>query len=527
MTTDAPPRRATWREWVGLALLTLPMLALATDISVLFLAMPSISADLQPTTSQMLWILHIYGFLIGGFLITMGRLGDRVGRRKLLLIGAGAFAVLAVVAASSNSPEMLIVVRALLGVAGATLMPSCYSLLRPMFEDEDQRRFAIAVMYGAFAVGGAIGPLLGGVLLANFAWGSVFLVNVPPLALLLVLGPVLPPEHRDESSQRLDLASVALSVVGMIAVIFALQEAAEQGAAPVHAGALVLGLVLLTVFVRRQRRLGDPLLDLALFGNRRFTVSLGMVMLTAIGGLAGFYLFTQYLQWVLGLSPFEAGIATLPFVVASGAGSLLGPVLARWFGQVPTIVGGLVAGAIGFVLAASVTGSGSVAAVVGMLTIMGLGMGVSMMLGSDLILSSAPPDRTGSAASMQEISGEVGTALGVAVGGAVGMIVYRGSLGASLPDGLPAAAANAADASVAGGLAAAAELAEPLGSELFASVRGAFSDAVQAGFTLGAGVLAVVAVTVLVMLRPARTPAPEVPNDEPLSGDGGPEPANA
>src|SRR5699024_78594 len=214
--------RATWKEWTGLGLLVLPMLALASDLTVLFLALPTLSAGLSPTASEALWITHVYGFLIAGFLITMGRLGDRIGPRRLLLIGAAVFGLLSVVAAFSVNAQMLIVSRALLGVAGATLMPSLFSLLRTMFHDEVQRRLAIAIIFTSFSVGGAVGPRLGGVLLEFFWWAAIFLINVPPMALLLLLGARLLPERTEGNNGRLDLTSVVLSVVGMLAVVYGL-----------------------------------------------------------------------------------------------------------------------------------------------------------------------------------------------------------------------------------------------------------------------------------------------------------------
>lgn len=218
--------RATWREWIGLGLMVLPMLALASDLTVLFLALPTMSVDLAPSASQGLWITHVYGFLIAGFLITMGRLGDRIGPRRLLLLGAAAFGILSVVAAFSVDAQMLIVTRALLGIAGATLMPSLFSLLRIMFDDDSQRRLAIAILFSSFSVGGAIGPLLGGALLESFWWGAIFLMNVPPMALLVLLGTRLLPERAGGSGGRLDLTSVVLSVTGMLAAVYGLQDLA-------------------------------------------------------------------------------------------------------------------------------------------------------------------------------------------------------------------------------------------------------------------------------------------------------------
>ncbi|QSB14846.1 MFS transporter [Natronosporangium hydrolyticum] len=492
--------RAGWRQWLGLLLLVLPMLALATDLTVLFLAMPSIAGDLSPGTSQMLWIVHVYGFFIGGFLITMGRLGDRVGRRRLLLIGTAAFGILSLIAAYSVSAEMLIVVRALLGIAGATLMPSAYSLLRNLFHHPRQLRFAIAAMMAAFGGGTALGPVLGGVLLEFFWWGSVFLVNLPPLMLLLVLGPLLLPEFREPSGHRLDLASVALSLGAILGIIFGIQEMAEHG---IHIGYLVAitaGVGLAVLFIRRQLRLPDPLLDLRLFRNRRFTASLAAVLMLGIGTVGGFYLFTQYLQWVAGLSPLTAGLWTVPFSLATVLGMLVAPALSRWLRPAYVIGGGLLVSAVGLTGAAVLTTTGSVTWIAASYSLGAIGQGAATALLSDLIIATAPLAQAGSAASMQEVSGELGVALGIAFGGGAGMLVYRATLTDSVPPAVPQESADTARSSVAEALEVAGALPGAVGSELLQVIEEAFTRALQVGFGFGAVAVTVVAVLILVVL---------------------------
>ncbi len=516
MVNDAGPdgatirARAGWREWLGLVVLTLPMLVLATDLTVLFLAMPSITADLRPGPSQMLWILHVYGFLIAGFLITMGRLGDRIGRRKLLLTGSVAFAGLSVVAAFSTDAGMLIVARALLGVAGATLMPSAFSLLRTMFHDDGQRRFAIAVVFSAFSAGGALGPLIAGVLLELFWWGSVFLVNVPALALLLLVGPLLLPEYREERTHRLDLVSVGLSLGAMVGVVYGLQEIAAgqegtgQGSTWPAMGAAAAGLVLAVIFVRRQLRLPDPLLELRLFANRGFSTSLGAVLLTGIAMVGTFYLFTQYLQWVLNLSPLQAGLWTVPYVVVNIAGTLLAPALARWVRHAAVIGTGQFVVAVSFALLA-VAGDAGLLVVTAIIALAGFGQGVAMALASDLIISTGPAGRAGSAAAMQEVSGELGTALGVAFGGMAGMVAYRSTLAETLPAGVPQWAAESARDGVTGARAAAERLPDPLGPALLDVAQGAFTWALQTWSGIGAVIMVAVATLITTLLWNAGT----------------------
>src|SRR5829696_3144907 len=225
--SEAP--RARRREWIGLAVIALPCLLYSMDLTVLELAVPKLSADLKPTSSQLLWILDIYGFLLAGFLITMGTLGDRIGRRRLLLIGAAAFGAASVLAAFSRSAEMLIATRAVLGVAGATLAPFTFSLFANIFLDPDQRTLAIGVWATSFSAGAAIGPLAGGLLLEYVWWGSVFLLAVPVMALLLVLGPVLLPEFRYPHTGRLDLFSATLSLAAVLAMIYGLKQVAQEG----------------------------------------------------------------------------------------------------------------------------------------------------------------------------------------------------------------------------------------------------------------------------------------------------------
>ncbi|QBI19607.1 MFS transporter [Egibacter rhizosphaerae] len=505
-SSTRPSGRATWRQWLGLAILTLPMLVLATDLTVLFLAMPSISADLQPGSSQMLWTLHVYGFIIAGLLITMGRLGDRIGRRRLLLFGAGAFAVLAVCAAYAVNIEMLIGARALLGIAGATLMPSTFSLLRNMFADDSQRRFAIAVVFSAFSAGGAIGPLLAGVLLEFFWWGSVFLVNAPALVLLLLIGPLLLPEYRDPDAQRLDLSSVALSLGGMLGIIYGLQEGFEHQSVWPYAVPVVFGLGLALWFVRRQLRLADPLLDLGLFANRRFSASLAAVLLTGFAMVGAFYLFTQYLQWVLELTPLQAGLWTVPYIVINIAGAMTAPVLVRRFRTAYVMGAGLALAAAGLTFAAVVGANADLVLTLTGLSVAGLGQGAAMMLGSDLIISTPPVARAGSAAAMQEVSGEFGQALGMAFIGSIGMFAYRAFLGSAMPAGVPPDAADAAQNSVTGASAVAEQLPAAVGAELLATAREGFTQALQTGLAVGAAILAGVAVLVVWLLRqPAAT----------------------
>src|SRR5512143_630379 len=327
MTMRAP--RAGRREWIGLGVLALPCMLYSMDLTVLDLAVPQLSAELRPTSAQLLWILDIYGFVLASLLIPMGTLGDRIGRRRLLLIGAAAFGVASVFAAFSNSAEMLIAARAVLGIAGATLAPSTLSLIRNMFLDAQQRTTAIGVWIASYSVGGSIGPLLGGVLLSHFWWGSVFLVGVPVMLLLLVVGPLLLPEFRVPNAARIDLLSAVLSLTTVLLVIYGIKQIAQGNNGWASVVSIGCGLVVGRVFVARQRTLSDPLIDLQLFRSRAFSAALMAYSLATFVTFGIYFFIGQYLQLVRGLSPLQAGLCMLPFFACFIVGSTLAPMIAR------------------------------------------------------------------------------------------------------------------------------------------------------------------------------------------------------
>jgi DHA2 family multidrug resistance protein-like MFS transporter len=416
------------REWIGLAVIALPCLLYAMDLTVLYLAIPQLSADLEPSSTQLLWIVDIYGFLIAGLLITMGTLGDRIGRRRLLLMGAAAFGAASVLAAFSTSAEMLIASRALLGVAAATLAPSTLSLIRNMFHDSRQRTFAIGVWITSFSAGAALGPVLGGVLLEFFWWGSVFLLGVPVMVLLLVVGPRLLPEYRDPNPGRLDLVSVALSLVAVLAVIYGLKRIAIDGPGAPSALSIVVGLAVGTLFLRRQTRLADPLIDLRLFRVGAFRTSLAINTLGFFVAFGGELFVAQYLQLVLGLSPLEAGAWTVPGAAGFVVGSMVAPVLVRRIQPAFVTAGGLALAAVGFAVLAQVGGSSGLAVLVTGTALLSLGLGPVFTLAADLVVSAAPPERAGAASAILETSSEFGSAAGIAILGSLGYAVYRGEL---------------------------------------------------------------------------------------------------
>lgn len=504
-TSPDTPALAGRREWIGLALIALPCAVYAMDLTVLNLALPAISADLQPTPSQLLWMIDIYGFLVAGFLITMGTLGDRIGRRRLLLIGAAAFAVASTLAAYVRSAEALIALRALLGVAGATLAPSTLSLIRNMFHDERQRQFAIGIWITAFSVGSAIGPLAGGVLLQWFHWGSVFLAAVPVMLLLLLLGPSLLPEYRDPQAGHLDLPSVALSLATVLPLIWGLKHFAESGASTAAFAALVIGLGMGVLFVRRQGRLDYPLLDLRLFQRAAFSAALTTYALSCLA-MFGVYIFiTQYLQGVLGLSPLAAGLATVPWALSFVVGSLLAPRLAQRWPAHQLLAGALLMAAIGFVLLLTTSHERTTLPILIAATIvMSLGMAPVFTIGTEIVVTSAPPERAGAASAMAETASEFSGACGIAIFGSLGTLLYRERLLAALPAEMPADSAAAAGATLGGALSTAAVLPGALGEALRVAARHAFTDALHATAAAGALLLLLAAVLVRRMLTPRQ-----------------------
>ncbi len=498
----APPK-AGRREWLGLAVLVLPVLLVSITVTVLYFAVPFLSVDLRPSGTELLWIVDIYAFLLAGLLIAMGSLGDRIGRRKLLLWGAAAFGLTSAAAAYAPSAELLVVARALQGAAAATLMPPTLALIRNMFHDPAQRRTAVALWAASFAGGSVLGPIVGGWLLEQAWWGVVFLMNVPIMLLLLALGPLLLPEYRDPRPGRFDLWSAVMSLAAVLPVVYAIKQLAGGGAVLEAAGALALGLLFGLGFVRRQHRLASPMLDLSLFRDRGFGVSLltGTLAIFALVGV--FYFVSQYLQMVLGLRPFVAGLLTLPAAGMALAGALVGAALVSRFRPGPTIAAGMLVACAGFLALAQVgPGSGDAILVTG-LALLGGGIGVVQALASDLVVAVAPPERAGSASAVLEAATELGGALGVAVLGSMGLAVYRSAFVA--PEGLAPEVARIAGETLGGAAGVAVDLPGHLADAVLGSARAAFTEGMQLSAVVAAGMLGLAALLTAVTLRRLET----------------------
>jgi DHA2 family multidrug resistance protein-like MFS transporter len=498
--TRAEPR-AGHRDWIGLAVLTLPALLASMDLSVLFMAAPWLAADLAPTGPQLLWIMDAYGFLMAGLLLTMGALGDRIGRRRLLLAGAAAFGVASVLAAYAPTAELLVLARGLLGVGGATLAPSTLALLRGMFADPGQRRIAIGVWTGAFTGGIAVGPIVGGLLLEHFWWGSVFLINVPVMALLLVLGPALLPESRGRSHGRFDLVSALLSIAAVLLVVHGVKELLHAPDLGPALAAILAALAVGALFVRRQLRLADPLIDVRLFRDGGFGAAFGGYVMMIVGSAGLGFLAVQYLQVVLEIRPFTAALWQLPTVAATGIGIVLTTTLVRWLRPAVLAGSALLVAAIGFLVVAQVQVDTSPAAMMAAYSVVTLGTGMLVPLAIDLIVGAAPPHLAGAAAGLSEAGSELGGALGIAVLGSIAAAVYRSQFG---PGELPSEATE----TVGSAIAAADTLPDALAEALIAEAQQAFT----AGFTTAATVMAVLltvtATLVFVLLSQQGGPVP-------------------
>jgi DHA2 family multidrug resistance protein-like MFS transporter len=485
--------RATRREWIGLAVIALPCMLYSMDLTVLNLAVPALSADLKPSSTELLWIVDIYGFMVAGCLITMGTLGDRIGRRRLLMIGAGAFGVASVLAAFSTSAALLITSRALLGIAAATLAPSTLSLIRNMFLDPGERTVAISVWVMSYSAGAAVGPVIGGVLLEYFWWGSVFLINVPVMLLLLALGPVLLPEFRDPHAGRLDILSAAQSLVAVLAVIYGLKRIAEQGASWLAFAMIGLGFAVGALFVHRQSRLADPLIDLHLFRAPAFSAAIATNMLGFCVIFAVFLFIAQYFQSVLGLSPLHAGLWGLPSALAFVAGSMLTPAIVRRVRPAYVIAGGMACAAAGFVVLTLVNnGASDLALLIAGSVVLSLGVCPVVTLTTDLVLGAVPPERAGAASAISETSSEFGGALGIALLGSVVTAAYRGAMADAVPE---------ARDTLGGAVAVAAQLPEHLGAALLDSARAAYVHAFELTAVISAAVSIGVALLALLLLR--------------------------
>ncbi|MFW0786528.1 MFS transporter [Gordonia sp. CPCC 206044] len=489
------------RMWWGLAVLTLPVLLVSMDFSVLYLAIPAITDALDPSATQQLWILDIYGFLIAGLLITMGNVGDRVGRRRILLAGAALFGVASVIAAFAPNAAVLVAARALMGVGGATLMPSSLSLIANMFPNARDRAKAIGVWTAAFAGGSAIGPVIGGVLLHHFWWGAVFLINVPVLAILFLAGPRLVPEYRAGSSAPFDVTGVVLSMLGILPLVYAVKTLAAEGASPTVFVIGAFGVLMLALFLAQQRRAAAPLLDLALFRNPLFSsaVSVALVGMMALGGMS--YLTGVYLQSVRGFDVLSAALAGLPMAVAVAVFSIGASRVVAAVGLRTAFVGSVLLAAAGNLGLLMLDMSSPLWIYLVFTSIAGIGYGVQFSVVSDVVVGSVPVERSGAASGISETSFELGTALGLALLGSLATLVFREnsggwSFGDTLGETLHRALGMGDD-----------------GTALASAARAAYVDGMHAASLASVILLGVLAVVLTLVMRTRRTSRPNSPQE--------------
>jgi DHA2 family multidrug resistance protein-like MFS transporter len=495
-TATPPAARAGRREWTALGVLMLPLLLVSMDVSVLYFAIPAINADLEPSGAQQLWIFDVYAFVLAGLLMTMGSLGDRVGRRRLLLIGAAAFGAASLTAAYADSAGTLIAARAVLGVGGATLMPSTMALIRTMFTDPGQRAKAIGLWSGVMTGGIALGSVMSGVLVQYFWWGSVFLVNLPAMVLLLVLGPILLPESRDPAPGRFDWPSVPLSTAAVLPVVYGLKEIAVQGCHTEYVVSIALGLLFAALFVHRQRTAANPMISPALFRGPGFGPAVALNLLSSFGMLGSAFFTTQYLQSVLGKSALEAALwALLPSVPIGMAAPLATSLVQKGVDRAHVVTAGFAIGAAGYGLLA-LAGTDSLWLVLSACGILASGIVMVISQMTDLAMGTAPAERAGSASALLETGAEFGGALGMAVLGSVGTAIYRHEI----PSSAPAPARE----TLGGALAVAGRLPGRTGDALATAAREAFTTGMQGAAITGAVVLAGAAVAATATLRRTR-----------------------
>ncbi|MFC0599323.1 MFS transporter [Streptomyces palmae] len=518
LTAGAP--RAGRREWIAFSVLMLPLLLVSMDVSVLYFAVPAISRELDPTGTQQLWIFDIYGFALAGLLITMGSLGDRIGRRRLLMLGAAAFGLASLGAAYAQSAEMLIAARALLGIGGATLMPSTMALTRHLFQDPKQRTAAIGIWSGAMAGGVALGSVLCGVMLRHFWWGSVFLINTPVMVLLLILAPVLLPESRNPEPGRFDLLGVPLSMGAVLPVIYGVKELAADGYAPLPALCLTAGLLLGAAFVHRQRTHPNPMVSPELFRGRGFGSAVGINLLASFAMMGSSLFTTQYLQSVLGKGPLEAALWSLVPSVSVGVAGPTAAALGQRINRAYVIAGGFLTAAVGFALLAF-TGTHSLTLVLVGAAVLASGIVTVMALITDMALSTAPAERAGAASSLLETGQELGGALGMALLGCIGTAVYRRDMADAVPTGLPSATADSVRETLGHAALVAGRLPGRAGQALLDDAREAFTHGMRIASLAGVVVLLAGAVLAAVALR--RIPA-AVPGAGPADGAGAVDP---
>ncbi|MFI9775160.1 MFS transporter [Streptomyces sp. NPDC051956] len=484
-------------RWVVLVVLCTSLLLVALDATVLHVAVPAVTQDLRPSAVQLLWIVDAYPLICAALLILFGTLGDRVGRRRVLLLGYGLFGVASALAVFASTPHILILARALLGVGGAMIMPATLSILRAVFPDRRERAVAIGVWSAVAAVGAATGPVLGGFMVEHFWWGSVFLINIPLMAIMLPLGRLILPESKGRSDGPWDVVGAFMAAVGMLGVVYGVKRLGVDRDLldPSAVGPFLVGAAVLIVFVRRQKRREHPLIDMKMFARPAFSTAVGCIVLAMLALVGLELIAVQYLQLVLGLSPLATGVRLLPLTFAAMAAGVLGSAQLRRFGPRRMV-------SAGFVLTA---------AAVLMLTLMGqhdrpslltfgfilLGFGLQTTLfgAYESMLSEASAEDAGGAAAIGETSYQLGAGMGIALLGSVMNAAY--APGIARVAGVPGSASAHAGNSLGEAYQVATRLGGTAGEALRSAARVAFVHGLHVTLFVSAGLLLLGAVAAL------------------------------
>ncbi|MBB2994468.1 MFS transporter [Paeniglutamicibacter cryotolerans] len=480
------------RRWAALFVLMLPVLLISVDNTVLSFAVPALTEALLPTGPQLLWIIDIYPLILAGLLVPMGSLGDRFGRRRMLLIGSTGFALVSAAAAFASSAEQLIAARALLGVFGAMLMPATLSLIRNIFTEANERRKAIAVWAAAFSGGAALGPIVGGYLLEHFWWGSVFLMAVPVLFPLLILGPTLIPESKDPKPAPIDPMSIVLAISTLLPIVYGIKEATTADSLLIPIAAILVGLVSGMAFTFRQLRRKNPMLDVRLFKNPIFSGALAVNLLSIFAFVGFIYFLSQHLQLVAGYSPIDAGLLMLPGLAMTVTFGFLAVPLVRRFKTVTVVVAGLAMNAAAYGIVAFFGQSGSVPALMVAFCVLGAGVGMSETLSNDLALGAVPASKAGAASAISETAYEIGSVMGIAVLGSILNAVFAKNL--LIPAGLTGQQATDAAQTLGGAHLVASQLP---GTK--ADTAAALLDSAAHAFDTGVMITSIIAVVLTVL----------------------------
>ncbi|MDY3048735.1 MAG: MFS transporter [Rothia sp. (in: high G+C Gram-positive bacteria)] len=487
------------RRWAALAVLMLPVLLVSVDNTVLSFALPEISAQLSPSGTQLLWINDIYPLILSGLLIPAGSLGDRFGRRTMLLIGGLGFTLISVAAAFAPTAAWLIASRAGMGIFGAMLMPATLSIIRNIFSDDSERRTAIAIWASGFAGGAALGPVLGGLLLEHFYWGSVFLIAVPVLLPLLVLGPWLIPNSKDPHPGSIDLVSIGLIMATMTPFVYAIKHFAHEGFDLLTAALLLVATICGVTFTRRQLARSNPMLDVRLFSNKQFTGAV-LTNLMAIFSLVGFlYFVSQHLQLVSGHSPLRASLLLLPGLGLSVIAGLVVVYIVRLVKPWIVISAALIMKAAAFALVFFTADSGSDTGILLAFALLGVGIGFAETLTNDIILAAVPPQKAGAASAISETAYETGSVLGTAVLGSILNAAYLAHL--LIPEGVNPEDAAAARETLGGAVEVADRIGGETGASLLASAQQAFDSGVVYTSAIGLVLMLLCALMVVRTLR--------------------------